>query len=143
MTQPTEQETRQMIAVINARNVDKVVEQYAENATFQAPSMATPIHGKNAIRAYYQGNFAAFPDWTIEPSEVFVSGTTTVVVNSVHGTHTGPFTSQNGKETIAPTNRKVSQDLVTRLVFNEHGKVQSLRSYGNPADLYSQLGIAK
>jgi ketosteroid isomerase-like protein len=143
MTQTTEQETRQMIAVINTRNVDKVVEHYAENATFQVPRMDSPIQGKNAIRAYYTGNFAAFPDWTIEPSEVFVSGTSTIVVNSVRGTQTGPLTSQNGKYTIAPTNRKVSQDLVTRLVFNEHGKVQSLRAYGNPSELDLQLGLAK
>jgi hypothetical protein len=143
MTQISEQETRQMIAVVNTRNVDKVVEQYAENATFQVPSMNAPVHGKSAIRAYYAGNFAAFPDWTIEPTEVFVSGSTTVVVNSVHGTNTGPLTVEIGKAPIAPTNRKVSQELVTRLVFNEHGKVQSLRAYGNPAELYSQLGLPK
>ena len=139
----SEQETRQIIAVVNTRNVDKVVEQYAENATFQVPSMDAPIHGKTAIRAYYTGNFAAFPDWTIEPTEVLVSGTTSVVVNSVHGTQTGPLMSQNGKYSIAPTNRKISQELVTRLVLNEHGKIQTLRAYGNPSELYSQLGLSK
>jgi ketosteroid isomerase-like protein len=143
MTQQIEQETRQMIAVVNTRNVDKVVEQYAENATFQVPSMDTPIHGKNAIRAYYTGNFAAFPDWTIDVTEVLVSGTGAVVVNSVSGTQTGPLTAQNGKYSIAPTNRKVSQELVTHLVFNEHGKVQSLRAYGNPAELYQQLTLSR
>lgn len=143
MTQLTEQEVRQMIAVVNTRNVEKVVEQYAENASFQVPSMDGPIHGKPAIRAFYTGNFAAFPDWTIEPTEVLVSGSTSVVVNSVHGTQTGQFTAPNGKYSIAPTNRKVSQELVTRIVFNEHGKVQSLRAFGNPSELYSQLGLAK
>jgi hypothetical protein len=132
-----------MIAIINTRNVDQVVEHYAENATFQVPSMDTPIHGKTAIRAYYTGNFAAFPDWTIDVTEVLVSTTGTLVVNSVHGTQTGPLTSPNGKYSIAPTNRKVSQDLVTRVVYNEHGKIQSLRAYGNPSDLYSQIGLAR
>jgi ketosteroid isomerase-like protein len=139
----TEQQTRQMIAVVNTRNVEQVVEQYAENASFQVPSMDAPIHGRNAIRAYYTGNFAAFPDWTIEPTEVLVSGTTSVVVNSVHGTQTGPLASPNGKYSIAPTNRKISQELVTRLVFNEHGKVQTLRAFGNPSELYTQLGLSK
>jgi ketosteroid isomerase-like protein len=139
----TEQETRQMIAVVNTRNVEKVVEQYAENASFQVPSMDSPIHGRNAIRAFYTANFAAFPDWTVEPTEVFVSGSTSVVVNSVHGTQSGPLASHNGKEPIAATNRKVSQDLITRLVFNEHGKVQTLRAFGNPAEIYSQLGQSK
>jgi len=143
MTTPTEEETRQMIAIINSRNIDQVVEQYAENASFQVPSMTSPIQGRNAIRAYYTSTFAAFPDWTIEPTEVFVNGTSTIVVNSVHGTQRGPLPSPNGNYSIDPTNRRISQDLVTRLVFNEDGKVQSLRAYGNPAELYTQLGLAR
>jgi steroid delta-isomerase-like uncharacterized protein len=131
-----------MIAVVNTRNVDKVLEQYAEDATFQVPSTATPLRGKAAIRGFLSGSFAAFPDWTIDVSHVYVSGHDVVVVNSVHGTHTGPMTAQDG-QSIAPTHKKFVQDQITRVVLNEHGKVQSLRAYGNPADLYQQLGLAK
>ena len=142
MTQQTEHEARQMIAVVNTRNVDKVLEQYAENATFQVPSLDAPLKGKEAIRAFYAGNFAAFPDWTIDITKVIISGDETVIVNSVRGTHTGPLTGSDGKS-IAPTHKKFSQDLMTRLVFNDKGQVLSLRAYGNPADLYRQLGIAQ
>jgi len=141
MTQLTEQQTRQLIAVVNSRNVDTVVEQYAENATFQVPSMETPIHGKDAIRTFYSGRFAAFPDWTIDVSKVFLSGDETVVVNSIHGTQTGPLVTMDGKS-IPPTNRKFVQDQLTRLVINAQGKVQSHRAYGNPAEVNRQLGIS-
>jgi steroid delta-isomerase-like uncharacterized protein len=140
--QITEENARQMIAVVNTRNVDKVMEQYAENATFQVPMLDKPLKGKEAIRAFLTGNFAAFPDWTIDVTKVFVSGDETVVVNSVHGTHTGPMTGQDGK-VIAPTQKRFAQDQATRVVFNDHGKVTSLRAFGNSADLAHQLGLAK
>ena len=75
-------------------------------------------------------------------SKVFVSGDETLVVNSIRGTFTGPLTGQDGK-TIAPTNKKFVQEQMTRVVLNEKGKVKSLRAYGNPSDLYHQLGLSK
>ncbi len=142
MTQLTEQDARQMVAVVNTRNLDKVVEQYADDATFQVPGLDTAIHGKIAIRAFMKGSFEAFPDWTIDITKVFVSGDETVIVNSVRGTHTGPLTGVDGKS-IAPTHKKFVEDQMTRVVVNEHGKVKSLRAYGNPAELYRQLGLSK
>ncbi|MCI4346286.1 MAG: ester cyclase [Thermoplasmata archaeon] len=131
-----------MIAVVNTRNVEKVVEQYAEDATFQVPTLDKPLHGKDAIRGFLTGSFAAFPDWTMDITKVIVSGNETIVVNSVRGTHTGPLTGKNG-ESIAPTNKKFVQEQLTRVVLNGDGKVQSLRAYGNPSELYHQLGLSK
>jgi ketosteroid isomerase-like protein len=132
MTQLTETEAREMVAVVNTRNVEKVVEQYAENATFQVPSLESPIQGKEAIRSYLTSAFAAFPDWTMDISKVIVSGDETIVVNSVHGTHTGPFTDSDGKA-VAPTNKTFVQEQLTRLVVDEKGKVTLFRAYGNPS----------
>jgi ketosteroid isomerase-like protein len=132
MTQLTEPEAREMVAVVNTRNVEKVVEQYAENATFQVPSLESPIQGKEAIRSYLTSAFAAFPDWTMDISKVIVSGDETIVVNSVRGTHTGPFTDSDGKA-VAPTNKTFVQEQLTRLVVDEKGKVTLFRAYGNPS----------
>ncbi len=142
MTAPTEQDARQMIAVVNSRNVDKIVELYAEDATFQVPNLEAPLHGKTAIRGFHAGSFAAFPDWTMDVSRVYVTGNDIVIVNSVRGTHSGPLAQPNG-QSIAPTNRKFVEDQMTRIVLNANGKVESLRSYGNPAELTHQLGLPK
>ncbi|MCI4364986.1 MAG: nuclear transport factor 2 family protein [Thermoplasmata archaeon] len=138
MTPLTEQETRQFFAVVNTRNVDKVVELYAENATFQVPNLDAPVVGKEAIRSYLTGAFAAFPDWTMDIGKVIVSGDEAVVVNSVHGTHTGPYTTKDGK-TVDPTNKKLNQEQLTRVVVDSGGKVSLLRSYGNPSALNRML----
>ncbi len=140
MSQTTEQNARQMIELVNSRNVEKLLEQYAEDATFQVPTLDAPIRGKEAIRAYYKGNFAAFPDWSMDVTKVIVSGGETIVVDSVHGTHTGPLTLADGK-LFPPTNKKFRQEELTRVVFDSNDKVLSLRAYGNSADLIRQLGL--
>jgi ketosteroid isomerase-like protein len=131
MKWPTVADARQVFALANSRNVDRVMEQYADGATFQVPENEAPLRGKPAIRAFLTANFAAFPDWTIEITKVFLSGDETVVVNSVHGTNTGPLTQSDG-HSAAPTNRPFVQEQLTRVVFDENGRVESLRSYGNP-----------
>ncbi|HZY71071.1 MAG TPA: nuclear transport factor 2 family protein [Thermoplasmata archaeon] len=140
MTAITEPQIREMIAVVNSRNVDKVMDQFAEDATFQTPNEELPVQGRAAIRTVYSNAFAAFPDWTIEPKTISVVGSEVLIVNSVHGTHDGPLTGAAGKS-IPATHRKFSQEQMTRVVLNEKGKVQSLRAYGNPAELLRQLGL--
>jgi ketosteroid isomerase-like protein len=138
MKQLTEQEARQIFADVNARNVEKVLEQYAADASFQVPSLDSPLLGKDAIRSYLTGAWAAFPDWTMDISKVIVSGDEAVLVNSVRGTHTGPYTTKDGKS-IAPTNKKLVQEQLTRLVVNDSGKVSLFRAYGNPSSMNRML----
>jgi len=140
LSQTTEQNARQIIELVNDRNVDKLMEQYAEDATFQVPSLDAPLRGKEAIRAFYKGNYAAFPDWTMNVTKVIVSGGETIVIDSIHGTHTGPLVLANG-QSFAPTNKKFSQEQLTRIVFDSSDKVLSLRAYGNSSDLIRQLGL--
>jgi len=121
-----------MMAVANTRNVEQIVEQYAENASFQVPRLESPIVGKEAIRSFLTTSFAAFPDWTMDINSVIVSGNEAMVVNSVHGTHTGPFTDTDGKA-VVPTNKKFVQEQLTRVVVDEKGKVSLYRAYGNPS----------
>jgi steroid delta-isomerase-like uncharacterized protein len=141
VTQLTETQAREMIAVVNTRNLDKIVDQYAESATFQVPNLDKPLKGKEAIRSFMKGSFTAFPDWTIEARSVAVSGNESFVVNSVHGTHDGPLVGQDGK-TIPATHKKFVQEQMTHIILNEHGKVLSLRAYGNPTELFYQLGLS-
>jgi hypothetical protein len=131
-----------MIAVVNTRNVDKILVQYAGDATFQVPSQDAPLTGKTEIRGFLAGAFKAFPDWTLEIKNVYVSGHDVVVLNSVHGTETGPLTAQDGKS-IAPTNKKLVQEQLARVVLNEAGKIPSFRAYGIASDLNQELGLAR
>jgi ketosteroid isomerase-like protein len=118
--------------------VETILAHYADNATFQVPTLESPLVGKEAIRTYLTSAFVTFPDWTMDLKEVLVSGHEAVVVNSVHGTHTGPFTAKDGKS-VAPTNKKLVQEQLTRVVVNDDGKISLLRSYGNPSAMNRML----
>jgi steroid delta-isomerase-like uncharacterized protein len=131
-----------MIAIVNTHNADKIVEQYADDVTFQVPGLDAPLHGKVAIRDFLKGNFEAFPDWTMDITKVFVSADETVLVSSARGTHTGPMIGKDGTS-VAPTHKKFVQDEMIRVTLNEKGQVKSLRSYGNSADTLRQLGLSK
>ncbi len=141
MTQLTEQHARDIFAVANSRNVDQIVEQYADDATFQVPGQDKPLTGKGEIRSFLKENYTAFPDWVSNPKTVAVSGNEVLVVDSVSGTHDGPLVGWDGKS-IAPTHRKVVLDGMTHIVMNESGKIRSFRVYGNPMQMPQQLGIA-
>jgi SnoaL-like polyketide cyclase len=134
MKRLTEHDARQTMAVANTRDVGKMMEMFAEGATFQVPDFDYPLRGKTAIRAFLTENFTVYPDWTVDVTKVFVNGDETVVVNSVHATHTGTLTGVDGRS-IAPTNRKLHQEQMTRVVYDENGKVQSIRAYGRPSEL--------
>jgi C-1 hydroxylase len=136
----TEPQVRDMIAVVNSRNVEKVLEQYSEEATFQSPAEERAMQGKAAIRTMYTNAFTAFPDWKLEPNTISIVGNEVLIVNSVSGTHDGPLNGPAGASFPA-THRKFSQDQMTRIVINADGKVKSLRSYGNPAEVLRQLGL--
>jgi uncharacterized protein (TIGR02246 family) len=141
VTQLTERDARDMYAIANTRDVDKIVEQYADDAVFQVPGQDTPLSGREAIRSFLKENYTAFPDWTMSAKSVAVTGNEVLVVDSVSGTHTGPLTGWDGRS-IAPTHRKVVLDGMTHIVLNEGGKIKSFRVYGNPLALPQQLGVS-
>ena len=136
----TEKDAREMIARANTRNVDLVVDQYAEDAVFEMPGAPKPFRGKEEIRAFEKQNYTAFPDWTMNVKTIAVSGNEVLIVGSGTGTHTGPLTGYDGK-LIPPTNKKVVIEGVTHLVLNDEGKIKSFRLYGDPLAIRQQLGL--
>jgi SnoaL-like polyketide cyclase len=141
MKWPTDADTRQLFSVLNSRVVDRIMGQCAERATFQVPENRRPLSGRPAIRAFLTANFLAYPDWTLEVEKVLLSGDEVAVVSSVRGTHTGPLTQEDGR-VVAPTGEAFTQDLLTRVVFDDNARVQSLRSYGSSHSSGSMLGVA-
>jgi hypothetical protein len=140
MSVTTEHSARKLIELVNSRNLDKVMERIAEDATFQVPSLAAPLKGKEAIRSYLRSTYTAFPDWRMAVSKLIISGGDSIMVNSIHGTNSGPLTGPDGI-VHEPTNRKFSQDQLTLVTFDVHDKMLSLRAYGNVDEVTRQLGI--
>ncbi len=141
MTQLTERDARDIFDTANTRDLDKIVDKFADDAIFQVPDQEKPFTGKEAIRSFLKDNYTAFPDWTMTAKSLAVSGNEVLVVDSVTGTHNGPLTGFGGKS-IAPTHRKIALDEMTHIVVNEGGKIKSLRVYANPLSIPRQLGVS-
>ncbi len=140
MPEFTESDARKFVEVVNTRNVDKILEGYAEDATFQNPMLEAPVTGKAAIRDALAGGFAAFPDWHAEIKSVAVKGHEVFTTQTLSGTHQGPLPGPGGT-TIPPTQRKFAIEGMVHLVVDEGGKIRSLRAYGDTRGLFRQLGI--
>jgi predicted ester cyclase len=140
MKWPTDADARQLFSVVNSKVVDRIMEQCSERATFQVPENRAPLSGKPAIRAFLTSNFLAFPDWTLDVEKVLLSGDEVAVVSSVRGTHTGPLTQEDGR-VVPPTGESFTQDLLTRVVFDDDARVESLRSYGSAHSVELTRGV--
>ncbi len=140
MPEFTESDARRFVEVVNSRNVDKILEGYAEDATFQNPMLEAPVRGKDAIRDALAGGFTAFPDWHTDIKSVAVKGNEVFTAQTYSGTHLGPLPGPGGK-TIPPTQRKFTIEGMVHIVVDEGGKIKSLRAYGDARGLNRQLGI--
>ena len=141
MPEITENDARKYAELVNTRNVDEILERYAEDATFQNPMLAEPVKGKAAIREALAGGFSAFPDWHTDIRSVAVKGNEVFTTQTLSGTHLGPLPGPGGR-TIPPTQRKFSVDGMVHFVVDETGKITSLRAYGDSPGLFRQLGVS-
>ena len=84
----------------------------------------------------------AFPDLREEIKTFALHGNEALGVETMTGTHTAPIRTPDGSE-IAPTHRKFSWDVMVHFVADDHGRIRSYRMYGNPLELFQQLGLAR
>jgi steroid delta-isomerase-like uncharacterized protein len=141
MAELTEHDARRFVELANSRDPDQLLQEFAEDGTFQNGSLLEPLKGKEAIRDFFRTGLSAFPDFHIEPKKIVVSGNEILQLDTQSGTHEGPFPGPDGKP-IAPTHRKWSVEGMTHIVVDSDGKIRSLRGYGNPLELYKQLGLS-
>jgi SnoaL-like protein len=134
MKWPTEADTRQFFVVLNSRNVDLVMDQFAGNATFQMPENAAPLRGKPSIRAFLTANFAAYPDWSVDVARVYLSGDESALLNTITATHAATLAREDGRS-VAPTGRTSVQEQLTRVTFDGDARVEFFRAYGEPREL--------
>lgn len=125
----------------NMQKGDAVVKQYAEDVAFQDPFLPQAIRGREAVRQYLNGLFAAFPDFTIVNRGKVVEGDEAVLRNDVvTATMKGPIRTPEGK-TIPPTHKSFSGEYAVVLSFDSHQKVKNIRIFGDSLGIFRQLGL--
>jgi hypothetical protein len=57
------------------KDVDRLVDFYAQDTIYRDPQVPDGLRGRDALRAYLEGLFAATPPMTYEPDEVWPTAT--------------------------------------------------------------------
>ena len=86
---PTPELMKAINAAFNARDVDRIVSFFADDATFLMARGPEPtgrrVHGKAAIRKVLADRFAVIPDMRWDHIDVFIAGSRAVSVWMVRG----------------------------------------------------------
>ncbi|MFJ3762840.1 nuclear transport factor 2 family protein [Streptomyces sp. NPDC090080] len=129
--------------------VDKAMELFAEDATFQLPYLASvgiqsSYHGHEEIRGFLDLVLELYPDWAFDPAD------TKILID----TPDQAFAEYISRPTAAATGRKIEHLFMGRLVA-ENGKIKLLREAlntvaaaqalmpGGPADIPMPEGVIR
>ncbi|MDQ6914989.1 MAG: ester cyclase [Actinomycetota bacterium] len=92
--------------------------------------------GTEAIRGYFEGLFAAFPEFTLEVEDVVAQDNRAVVQWRGTGTFSGaPFLG------IQPTGRRVEMRGVDVIEFDDQGRIAHNTIYYDGAEFARQVGM--
>ena len=111
-------------------------------ASLWKPGSRDHIHGiadmrsPAEIKAFFEGQFAAFPDWEFEILELAASGKNAACRWRVTGTFRGPGRFQG----LAPTGRPIEMEGCDMLRV-EDGQIVENNAYTNGAIVAQQLGM--
>ena len=88
-----------------------------------------------------QGARVAFPDLSLQPQLVLVSGRTIMSVLLMQGTNDGPL--EGGGGSLPPTKQKIGVLMYERVAMDDENKLAEQWAYTDPATLLGQLGHRK
>ena len=126
----------------NTRNANTVVGQYAEDVVFQDPFLPQALKGREAVRQYLTGLFAAFPDFTIENRMKMMQEDDAVLRNDVtRATMKGPIRTPEG-HSIPPTHKSFAGEYAVVLSFDRNQKIKNVRVFGDSLAIFKQLGLS-
>jgi steroid delta-isomerase-like uncharacterized protein len=124
----------------NDHDVDRILEYLTDDIVWKDPSLATPLHGKEAVAADLKDTFAAFPDMRFDEGDFHMFCDTELglclVTWTLTATMTGSFETTGLPATGKPV--KASGVLVNRF---RDGLVSEYTNHFDSLDFMQQLGL--
>ena len=141
MTNETHKVVESLNEAWNSHNVDRIVEHFAEEATFQDPLTPVALKGKTQLKAHLTGLLTAFPDFHVKLGQTMVNGGNAVSLSTATGTNSGPMAGPSGKQ-IPATNLKLKHEAAIHIETGANGKIVAARVYGDSLTIFQQLGLS-
>lgn len=119
------------------KNLEANVALADEQIEVIAYAFGLQLQGKEQFMGFMQGFTTAFPDITIQHTNVFASGNQVLIEFEATGTHTGPLVTPAGE--IPPSGKAVKLNVVEVHVW-QNGKLTKIVNYQDSASLLRQIG---
>jgi len=129
----TNPHVRRAIEAFNDHDLDGVMAEFAEDATFNDPLLDEPAVGEE-VRAYTADVLQGFPDVRLEIERVFETDGAYALEGTYVGTHDGPM------EGIPPTGNDVAVPTMTVIDASDEG-ITAWRDYWDGQAFADQLGL--
>jgi len=138
--EPENQEKRNQAAltdfldkVWNEKDLDAVDTYYSENLVRQVNGVKLAAR-RNELKANMQLYFTAFPDLKLELDHMIADKSEIYLSWTITGSNTGVFGE------LSPTGKRIKISGITRMDFDDDGKIAVEQVYYNELSLMQQLG---
>ncbi|MCB9150029.1 MAG: SgcJ/EcaC family oxidoreductase [Caldilineaceae bacterium] len=119
-------------------DLEGAAEMADENIKMIGYGLGLDLEGREQFLKFMQARKRAFPDITVEHTNLVVQGDQVVVEFVATGTHTGPLMTPNGE--IAATGKPVTLHVVEIHTWKD-GKLVNLIQYQDPTSPLRQIGV--
>jgi len=131
LTEQNEAVIRQVLALIDERNLDEAFEFYALDYIYHGPT--GELRGRDGIRGLWEVFLAGFPDLHSTIEDMVSEGDKVVLRWRIEGTHTGEFMG------VPPSNRKITLG-VTEIFRVANGQLVEAWDQFDRLGLMQQIG---
>ncbi len=125
----------------NAKNVDKLLEHYANDATLITPDLPEGVHGKEGIRKVADDWHRMFGDLRTQVVSGVTEGDKVAVLFRVQGTNTGDIEMAPGQR-VPATGKPVDYSIGSFIQLDNSGKIQREVAIFDNAEVMKQLGLS-
>ena len=129
---------REIFDAFNRRDLEGATALVADDFELVDVGAGLTLHGRDALRQWFEGFLTAGPDARAELKTLVVAGEWAASEHVGSFTHTGPLLSPSGE--IPPTGRQVELQ-IAEVYHVRDGKVALLRAYYDVATMLQQLGL--
>ena len=119
----------------SSHDTAKVLALFTDDCVYEDVTFGMVNHGKEELRAFADGSFAAVPDFTIALTARFVAGNWAAMEWVMSGTHKGDFPG------MPATGKRFSAIRGATVVELQGGKIHRNSDYWDAATFMKQVGL--
>jgi steroid delta-isomerase-like uncharacterized protein len=119
----------------SSHDTTKVLALFTDDCVYEDVTFGVVNHGKEELRAFADGTFAAIPDFKIELTARFVAGNWAAMEWVMSGTHKGDFPG------MPATGKRFSAVWGTTIVELQGGKIRRNSDYWDAATFMRQVSL--